>query len=279
MRFRKSTMAASLVLAGLVSAMTHADPEAIAAAEPRFPLSFSAIMVDRRVPRLPPSVSHQTHVEIVKIRAMINAGGGVRSYEVVGGGTTEYVELARRAFLESRFSAPALSHGKFEGVGHEACVPWGQGVVLTYTFVDDGDRFAKLEQEFDGFAGVSAADAAKVRAWNASEGVVPSSNVTGFTDLKPVRRPAPRFPKSAFDKLYASPVGDPQVMHISMRIDPSGKPGSVLVLGDGEFAPYIASVAQSAIKNWRFEPARIDGVAVARVACQKMKFEMTMVRG
>jgi hypothetical protein len=260
-------------------ASAQADPGVSTSTEVTAPLSMSAIMTDRRLPRLPPSVSRLQQAEVVTIKAEINAEGGVRAYQIVNSNVPEYEALARRSFLESKFSAPRLAKPWIDGLTFDTCVPWGQHVMLSYSFAGYDDGLAKLEQAFEEFARVSTTDVDRIRAWNATEGVTPSSKSKGFTDLKPNRRPPPRFPKSAFNKLYSAQVADPQVMHISFRVDPDGKVGSMLVLGDGEFAPNISTVARAAIRNWRFDPARIDGIAIPRIACQQMKFDMTLTRG
>lgn len=90
---------------------------------------------------------------------------------------------------------------------------------------------------------------------------------TGDSDVIPIKRVAPDFPRSALMN------GISGVVKVAGTIGPDGSVTEVHVV-DARPAGMFDAAALRAVKQWKFKPRVIDGVAVAREFAQTINFNL-----
>lgn len=147
-------------------------------------------------------------------------------------------------------------------------------------------------------AGDAAPQPEPVQTPSADPESAPETAVTN--DHQPARvveAPRPSFPSTVWSPQLVSYPGMPAAerpktdrepdghiwqLVLQVSLDKNGQPTGLTVaessLGQGGFIRRYERLAQRAVKNWRFEPARVDGEAVASELMLPFRFESTTPR-
>jgi TonB family protein len=91
------------------------------------------------------------------------------------------------------------------------------------------------------------------------------SGVSGFAQTRLIHQVKPAYPAEA------KQAGVTGVVRVGATIAPDGSVRDVRVI-EGPAA--LAAAAVDAVRQWRYEPVRVDGQAVAVLTCVTMKFEL-----